>query len=54
MAFFPQLPWLLFPLRWRHATGWDLTLLVMLGARRKVVSEEWVIERSQKMLTGPG
>lgn len=26
MAFFPQLPWLLFPLHWRHAPGWDLTL----------------------------
>lgn len=26
MAFFPQLPWLLFPLHWRHKTGWDLTL----------------------------
>lgn len=26
MAFFPQLPWLLFPLHWRHAAGWDLAL----------------------------
>lgn len=26
MAFFPQLAWLLFPLHWRHAAGWDLAL----------------------------
>lgn len=35
MAFSPQLPWLLFTLHWCHATGWDLTLFVIVGARRK-------------------
>lgn len=51
MAFFPQLPRLLFPLHWRHAAGWDLTLFPWVPG--KAVPGEWVFGRNQHNVDGP-
>jgi len=54
MAFPSQLPWLVFPLHWRHVPGWDLTLFLMLSARRKRSLESGWSGGVSRMLMGSG